>query len=141
MVSPGHQRRSASCSPSGSKVLKTGERGRYVEPPKLEDLTRPVCRRPLRVLGLFGTVEVVLDRFGMGLTSVRKTASSNSESSESPKGVNLPSSGDLTSNWVRDLWRGRRAPVFKVRVGRVVLLWEGRRLAGLGIASNFRPST
>ena len=38
----------------------------------------------------------------MGLMSVGVTRVSNSESSESLKGVNLPQRGDLASNWVRD---------------------------------------
>lgn len=134
-------------SPSGSKVLKIGEI-REVGPPRLEDLTRPVCRRPLRVLGWFAMAQVVLERFGilrrgsaeMGLTSVGVISASNSESSESLRGANSPQSGETVSSWVRDWWRGRRATGCKVRTGRVVLVWEGRRLVGLAMASGLRPS-
>ena len=135
-------------SPSGSKVLKTGEIRVEVEPPKLKDLTRPVCRCPLRVLGWFGRAEVVLERFGIlrggsaevGLMSVGVINASNSESSESLKGTNPPKSEVFTSNWVRELCRGRRVPVCKARVGRATLVWENRRLVGLGVVSGLRPS-
>jgi len=53
----------------------------------------------------------------MGLTSVGVISASNSESSESLRGANPSKSRELTSTWVRDLCRDRRAPVCKVRVG------------------------
>jgi hypothetical protein len=142
-----NQHESTGHSPSGSKVFKIGEMNMEAEPPKLADLTRPVWRWPLRVLGWFGGVQVVLERFGtlrggsmeIGSMSVGVTSASNSDSSESLRGANPPKRGELTSNSVRDLWRGRRAPEYKVRVGRVALIWEWRRLFRLGVGS-LRPS-
>jgi len=58
----------------------------------------------------------------MGFTSVGVRSASISETSESLRGVNPPKGGELTSNWVRDLCRGRRVPVCKVSMGRAALV-------------------
>jgi len=58
----------------------------------------------------------------MDLTSVGVRSVSISESSESLRGASPLKSGGFTSNWVRDLCRGRRVPVCKVSMGRAALV-------------------